>query len=249
MKFNIFILAGVFLALFLPLCLAESFGNGIKGIAFDFVLPCSNGTNVCTYCNITSITSQANSTPLVSNVVMSLRTSEFNYTLQANYTSMIGNYKISGICGDGGQIITWNYDWKITPNGSELSVPQGILYLVFLIAAIGIFLLCLYYAVKIPWKHRRDEEGYIIGVNDLRYFKLFLIVICYIVLMFSAGLLRGITANYIPEIGVSGFFEWIFWIMLSLMYPIIICAFIIALIIFLTNRKLYEGIKRGLPLE
>ena len=244
---NIFLI--FILIMLVPAANAASLGIFMQGLDADLSLPCTNETTICTFCNITTIKSPINSSILISNVVMSQRNSEFNYTLIRNYTSTIGTYLVSGLCGDGSQISTWNYDFKITPNGSELSVSQGILYLVFLIAAIGLFILCLTYAIKIPWRHQRDEEGYVIGINDMRYLKLFLIVACYIILMFSAGLLRGITANYLPEIGVSGFFEWVFWIMLSLMYPLIVCSLIFSLIIFLSNKKFQKAIEKGLPIE
>jgi len=199
-----------------------------------------------TWVNISTITKPFDSMPNITNKEMTKQGLSFNYTF-CN-TDVLGNYiydyfSDESICGGGCE-----NDFTITGTGTQLSTSQAILYFVFLIAAIGIFILCLYYAVKIPYKNQRDEEGFLISVNDLKYVKIFLIGGCYLLLLLISGLLRGITSNFIPEIGVAGLFEWIFWILLSFMYPIIVCGLIFALIIFLNDRKLTKALERGIPI-
>jgi len=235
-KLSLLLLTLTLLICIMPLSLAqvESFGNFKINQKVDLIQ-----TYNATYCNITSITSP-NSTIYSQNVDMTKSGVKFNYTFSS--TSELGDYTVCGECD--------TTPWCAVLNiGTNLSTAQAIIYFIFLLSAIGIFFLCLYYAVKIPWKHQRNEDGEVIGINDLRYVKLFLIVGCYLILMFVSGLLRSITANFIPELGVSGFFEWIFWIMLSLMYPIIVCSLILGLIIFINNKKLQKAIQRGLPIQ
>ena len=170
----------------------------------------------------------------------------FSYT---TIFTIFGVYTVQMFCKDGiySYLDTGNYN--ITPLGDTLSTSKSIIYFIFLLASIGLFFLCLYYSVKIEWKHVRDEEGYIIGVNDLRYVKIFTIVMSYVLLLSIVGLLRSISANYIPEIGVYRFFEWIYWVMLSGIYPIMVCALIFALIIFISNKKFQNAIDIGVPIE
>jgi len=235
-KFSILLIILVLIIAIMPFSLAqvESFGNFKINQKVDLIQ-----TYNATYCNITSITSP-NATIYAENVIMTKSGVKFNYTFTS--TSELGDYTVCGEC----DTTPWCAKLNI---GTSISTAQAILYFVFLLAAFGLFFLCLYYAVKIPWKHQRNEDGEVIGINDLRYVKLFLIVMSYFILMFVSGLLRSITANFIPELGVSGFFEWIFWIMLSLMYPIIVCSLILGLIIFINNKKLQKAIQRGLPIQ
>lgn len=163
--------------------------------------------------------------------------------------SVLGIYPVQTFCWDGTYSYSSTGNYQITPLGNTLSTSQAIIYFVFLLSAIGLFFLALYYSIKIEWGHAKDEDGNVIGVNDLRYIKIFSISMCYILLLFISGLLRSITANYIPEIGVYTLFEWIYWIMLSLLYPIIVCSLIFALVIFISNAKFQKAIDIGVPTQ
>lgn len=238
-KLTLVLIALTLLICIMPFSLAQvdSFGTFKQNQNINLIQ-----TYNATYCNITSITSP-NSTIYSTNVIMTKSGMKFNYTFTS--TSEIGHYTICGEC----DTTPWCAGMKISSTGTSLLTSQAILYFIFLLVSIGLFILCLYYAVKIPWKHQRDDEGQVIGINDLRYLKLFLIPISYLILMFILGLLRSITANFIPELGVSGFFEWTYWIMLSFMYPLIIIAFLVGIITFLNNKKLQRAIQRGLPIK
>ena len=193
-----------------------------------------------TICNVSTIISP-NSTVYAGDS-MTKNGMRFNYTFTS--TTELGAYNVCGDC----DTTAWCADFIISSTGTQLEISQSIIYFVFLIASIGLFGLCLFYAVKLQWKNERDEEGYVIGVNELKYLKLFLIVMSYISLMFVSGLLRSVTANFIPELGVDRFFEWVFWIMLSFMYPLIVCSLIFALVIFLSNKKFQKALEHGLPI-
>lgn len=190
------------------------------------------------YPNGTTYIDNKNATPLGNGA--------FNYT--TTFTEL-GLYRLQMFCYNG----TYSYSdegyYEITPLGDTLSTSQSIIYFIFLIASIGLFFLCLYYSVKIEWKHQRDEDGYVINVNDLRYIKIFTIAMSYVTLLFIAGILRSITANYIPEIGVYRIFELMYWLLFSAMYPIMVCAVIFALVIFVSNKKFQKAIDMGVPIE
>jgi hypothetical protein len=203
---------------------------------------CSN----CTYVNITQVTYPNMTTTIIGELMTS---SGYNYNYSFCNTTLLGDYIVT-TCGDvDGVLSCVNYDFLVTSTGTILETSQAIIYFVFLICAIGAFIICLYYAVKIRWSHERDEEGFIVNVNDLRFVKIVMIVFCYLILMFIFGLMTGITSNFIPEIGVSGFFKWGFNILLALMYPLIVSSLVFALMIFLSNKKLQNALEKGIPVE
>lgn len=243
-KLTLLLIALTLLISIIPFSLAETYPVN-KPVDLKFLCTLNNAVPTSATYNIT-ISYPNGSTFINNKVATPLGQGAFNYTV--NFL-IIGTYKIQSFCYDGTYSYSNNEEIEITSTGTILSVSQAIIYFVFLIAAIGLFILCLNYSIKIPWSHQRNEDGEVIGINDLRYLKMFLVVSTYIMLMFVSGLLRSITANFIPEIGVSLFFEWVFWIMLSFMYPLIIISFIVGIILFLNNKKLQKAISRGFPIK
>lgn len=84
----------------------------------ELIQTCSNLTSMCDFCNISSIKNQ-NSTSIVSDVVMTRRSADFNYTITGDQISQLGTYIVTGYCGAGGEILTWAYSFDVTPSGSE----------------------------------------------------------------------------------------------------------------------------------
>jgi len=207
---------------------------------------CSNATSLCDLCNITSI-KYPNSTIIVSNVEMTKRTYDFNYTLYPNQTGELGTYLVNGFCKSGNEVKVFSYDFQITRTGELLSTSQAIVYIVVLIGILPIFLLCLLGAIKLRWKNQRDEMGYIISVNDLKYVKLMLIVLCYILLLWMFGILRAMTGNYLELNAASNLFYYLYWIMLAFMWPIIVVSVILGFIMWVESKKIKKILNRGVP--
>ena len=96
-----------------------------------------NGT-FCDYCNISSV-DYPNGSRIISDVSMTKRSADFNYTLDGSYTqNIIGTYKVNGYCKFGDDVIkNWVYYFDVTINGRE--PPEGVTIVVFVI----IFLILL----------------------------------------------------------------------------------------------------------
>jgi hypothetical protein len=235
------------LILVMPLVLAETEIYPVnKDVDLKFTCTTNNAipSNLSTF-NITI--SYPNGTTFIDNKNTTiLGNGAFSYT--TNFP-VLGIYPVQMFCYDSTYSYSNTGTYEITALGDTLSTSESIIYFIFLLASIGLFFLCLYYSVKIQWKHQRDEDGYVINVNDLRFVKIFTIAMSYVLLLSIVGLLRSITANYIPEIGVYRIFEWIYWLMLSGLYPIIVCSLIFALVIFISNKKLQNAIDIGVPIE
>lgn len=122
----------------------QTLGTFQQGQSVELIQICSNQTSLCDICNITSI-KYPNSSIILSNLVMTKRTSDFNYTLSNNYTNLIGSYLVNGYCQSGKQVQVWSYDFLITPSGQQkTNTGEGItlIGLFFIIIVVsGFFML------------------------------------------------------------------------------------------------------------
>ena len=243
-KLTYLILIATILICIMPLSLAQDYLPHKQNTNFELLISSNNATS----CNWTYI-QYPDGSKFSSQKVMTKQSTDFNYTINSGNFSQLGSTCLGITCYDEITYESGSVCREVTSTGTNLSTSQSIIYFVFLLASIGLFFLCLYYSIKIPWQHQRNEEGEVIGINDLRYVKMFLVVITYIILMFISGLLRSIIANFIPELGVSSFFEWIFWIMLSCLWPLVIISFVVGIILFLNSKKLQKAIQRGFPIK
>ena len=215
----------------------------------DLKLPCSfNGTFCTTTATCNATVEYLNSTlALDAELMTNLGNGMPNVTLP--FSNITGNYEGFYICCESGYCDSSSITFEITPTGRTLSTAQGIVYVVFLISIIFVFFLCGYGAISIPWSHPRDSEGKIIGVNELKYVKLTLYVFSYILLMFMVGIIKSIMENFLSFDNASRVFNWMFWVMFSLLWPIIVVSLILTLIYFLDNKKMQKAILRGVPIR
>lgn len=219
-----------------------------QNVDIDLKIPCTLDDVPCSTsasCNLTIV--YPNSSYLINNINMTnLGNGDFNATTRF---IELGDYPTEVNCNDAGRNATSNFPITITQTGSILSTAQGIVYVIFLIALIFIFHLCLFGAIKLKWRPERGGDGTIIGVNDLKYLKLVLFVASYLLLMFIFGIMRGITANFLFMTGFSGLFNFLFWFMFSFLFPLIILAVVLTIIAYLKDLKIKESIFRNVPLR
>lgn len=176
---------------------------------------------------------------------MTNQISFYNYTILNS--AMLGTYKCSATCCDAGYCGTnsaQDCDYIITPSGTELSVGQSILYTIGLILAVIIFCFSLYTAIVIPFRNGRDEHGHIISVNNLKWVKVGFIAITYVILLFIVGLADGIFRNFLSVIGVNMFFDWLYWILLSLMFPLFVVGIVLIFVIYIYDYVAKKKLKR-----
>lgn len=173
---------------------------------------------------------------------------EWSVIVAGSNFSKLGSYSYlvyANSTGRGG-----GYDkvfFTVSPLGEEVSSGKGISYSILLVIACIFFFIMLYGAISIPWENPRNDEDEVVGINYKKYAKIILIVFSYISLLFIFGLLRGVSYNFTPEVGVYRFFEWGYWILLSCLYPGIVLAFILGFIRFIYDKKIQKSINSDLP--
>jgi|TARA_Y100000034_G_scaffold105834_1_gene133483 lysylphosphatidylglycerol synthetase-like protein (DUF2156 family) len=94
-----------------------------------------NGT-FCDLCNISSV-DYPNGSRIISDVVLTKRAGDFNYTLNSTYVTDLGVYKNNGYCKYGSDVIkNWVYYFEVTNTGEKVSGTNTILVAAFLILTI-----------------------------------------------------------------------------------------------------------------
>ena len=135
------ILGIILIILLLPLIQAEvqTLGTFKQGECVTLIQTCSN----CTYVYISSVI-YPNSTNALGLTAMS--NSGIEYTYDFCSTNVTGNYITNGYGDVDGTDTVFAYNFKVTPNGEDATIGQGILYgflllilICFLIGSISLF--------------------------------------------------------------------------------------------------------------
>ncbi len=199
----------------------------------------------CTFVNISSIIYPDGTKDIV-NLGMTKSGTFYNYTF--SNTSQLGTY-FYNVFGDKNTLNkTETLCFDITPNGEVFTQGKAISYIGFIIILFFMFGLSLFGSIVIPWKHVRTQEGYIVGINEMRYVKLILWALNYVLLMF----LFGLSYKFFREAGIEGFtsfFYWAYKIMESFIYPTLIATVIFMVMAFLASKRLREQLERGISVR
>lgn len=165
-----------------------------------------------------------------------------------NFTE-VGFYEVLWQCEktdyEAGGFIEWGFE--VTPNGLPATEGQAILYFGLLLILSFFFILFLFGSIAIPFRNTTNDEGKIISINDLKYFKIVSIVFAYLTAIFIAGIARGVSANFLQYDAASNFFYWVYVVLLSLAVPIVPVVFILMLIFLAQDRKIKDKLMRGIP--
>jgi len=172
-----------------------------------------------------------------------------SYCKYSNVSEVLGKYGGEMHFNNSVDFGKSSFEFLITTSGNELGTAESIIYIIFLFVLIFIFLLFLYGAVRIPFKNHRTEEGILVSINDMKYLKIVCMVFSYLMLMAIFGIMRQITANYLFLSEAYRTFQWLFWFMLSFVYPIIVVSVILMLIMFVESRKIKRALERGVPMR
>jgi len=238
----------LFLMLFIPLVSAVDTEDIFKfEQELDYKQQCFNNGTFCSptaTCNAT-ITSP-NSSILIDNKLMTNNVAYHNITIPSNSLNVLGIYKVDIPCIDNGLTGSDTFYFKITPSGDEISTAQGIVYSVLFVLSVVVLMLTMYGSFSFPWRNQRNEEGEIIGVNELKYLKLFCIAFSYVLTILINWMAYTLAFGYLSFDFMANFFYTIYWILLSLLFPFLIIMVVIVIIKFIDDRKIWDAFSRGI---
>jgi hypothetical protein len=177
----------------------------------------------------------------------SIKVNEWELKVLGGNFSVIGQYGYIVQCNSSTSSLggVEEVGFEVTLNGDEFSTAKSISYLGFILICVLLLLTTIYGGIKVKWKHPKDRNEQIIGINNFRYVKVFLFTMAY----FEAMFLFGLSYKFFNEGGLDGFtefFNFIYQMFLNLMFPIMIVMIVIMFAIWINNKNLSKNIKLGL---
>jgi hypothetical protein len=103
----------------------------------------TNGTHVWTFCNISTLVSPDHQF-LIRDVAMILSGTGFSFIVPGTNTTQLGTYTVTGICGDGYNLISFAYTFDVTTTGKDNSLS---LWIMLVILVFSIVLLIMAFAM------------------------------------------------------------------------------------------------------
>ncbi len=246
MNLKLLYLIGILLSL--PFVIAESDTPTYQASTdVNITVPCTNNGTLCSNtASCEAMIINPNALKIINNQSMTQDIGFFNITIDSSNTSVLGPYEFTMCCRDSGQTKCKTLLFNITPNGQELSIPQGIIYVVVLLASLFIFCLVLYGAITLPFGNLINSEGWTISVNDLKYVKLFLWFAAYLILIWITFIAKWIAKSFLFLDFADVFFNIIFYSLLVCVLPIFTGLVIFGIWYKLADDKIQQALARGL---
>lgn len=185
--------------------------------------------------NCTVTVQYPNSSLLLNDAPTTRQTRYYNITLPD--TSVIGVYAYQSYCTNGTESgYSPELYYEINISGEEITTAKGLLYLVVLGLTSGLFVLCLYFALKLPSKNETTMDG-IVNVNDLKYLRLFLWFVVYILALFMSFLAEGVSSFL--QVGVASALFNITTIFLAVfIMPVFVIVFVSGIMRYFSDKEI-----------
>lgn len=209
-------------------------GEGYLGNKdYDSCVRISQTCASCTSVNISSIVLSTSNKTLISNVTMT-NVGNGEWTYHFCNTTSFGNYYIQGQGDLDGTVASFKSCFDI---GQNLSVGESIIYCLFTGVLFFILLSMFYFIIILPSDNDRNEKNIIIGIVKLKYLRVFLIAICYPILMIILNLMNGLAVNFASLDIFAGTLGFLFETMLrgAWFFTIVIVLWMIYLLIHDSN--------------
>ena len=221
---------------------ADSFGNFQQNQPANLMPQCQNST----YLNISKIYTNTY-TYLDTETITTKTGNVYNYTF--TNTSELKTYYVYFHCDLNAIDTPVSSYFIVSTTGTEINQSQGLIYIIMFIGLLLIFIITIYGAIKFPWKNPRDDEDYVIGLNDLKYVKVVLWVCVYLELLFIVSILKNISGSFLPNEGTFYFFQTIYLFMLIGLLPFFPLLIFFTIVLWLSDKKTQKMLQRGLRVK
>jgi hypothetical protein len=193
------------------------------GIPINYEKPCVNNGTYCSNsatCNITVYS--PNLTAIINNQAMTNNGAYFNYTIPAQ-TQISNLYSTAITCKDGNNQGFSTFQMEINPLGAELDGSKASLYIAMLLIGILMFIGSIIAAITIPADNPRDQmTGYVLAVSNIKYVKIILWGIAYLLLMLIMWTSYIISFGLLNMDFLGSLFQFAFYTMVVLVLPLIV---------------------------
>ncbi len=218
----------------------QTLGTFKKDICMQLTQTCGN----CTFNNLTYVYQTSDAVLYNISDGMTKSGTFYNYTF-CN-TSTVGEYIVNGFGNPDGEQTSWTYNFWITPTGTILEASDSMLYIFLTLGALFFFLLCLYGGIVLPFGNTRGDEGKIISIQKLKYFKVGLLFLSYVFFVWLLNLFLTLSTNFSILTQYTKFFEVIFSVINSASYPIFVFMLILMSAMAWKDLQLKKLLQRGI---
>ena len=104
---------------------------------------------------------------VINNASLTFSSTYFNLTMPTNKT---GIYSFIGACASTTNM-TQEFTYEVTYNGKSISSAQSIIYIALFAVLFFVFVVILFGIDKLPRYNQQDEEGRILSISYLKYFR------------------------------------------------------------------------------
>lgn len=216
----------------LSVCTTSASTSYGKNTAVDIKIP-TNLTN----CDITI--SYPNTTNIFFEEVMSVNNGYANYTI--SNTSTLGTYSYFSECGYG--------TFDVTYNGETLTTAGSILNLGFLSLLILLFIANLIGFISIDSENKRNEDGLIVDVNNLKYLKGVLFAFGYALLIAVFFTSSNIALAFLGNNMFGNVLFVIYRILMLMALPVIVLWLIWLFVSIFQDKETKNLIERGVQFK
>jgi hypothetical protein len=237
----------LFLLIILPLCSAEiqSLPHPVK-VESCVNLPQSYANS--TWQNITTIQQPDETITVLNTEMQSLGGGYYNFTY-CN-TTQNGEYIVNGIGDIDGTAVIWNYKFTVNPLGKIFTNQQAILYFIVFLISFILFVLCAVFGISAPSGNNRDAmTGYIFAVSNMKYVKIFLLALSYLLLMLIVYFGYIISYGYLDLDFLGNLFYFAFYVMVIATFPLFIIGVYVVIANAIRDSKVSEMLQRGLTVR
>lgn len=210
-----------------------------QGSCVNIPQTCAN----CTFVNVTAV-KFPNSTLEYIDTSMTKVGANFNYSFCS--TKDLGSYIVT-TCGDIDGVYTCvDYDFPVTPTGTENSTSKAITYILIFILAFIVFSFLLWFGIAMPSKNKSDEmTGYIIAVSNLKYVKMLFLALSYIAALVIVYFAWMICFSFLEFNFLSSIFQFAFYGMAIATLPLFIVGVVIVISNAVRDAKIAEMLSLG----
>lgn len=195
----------------------------------------------CTFLNITI--TNPNSTVLAANVPMTLSAGVFSYGPNSTISSVIGIYFVQGVSN---LEFPFKACYEVTNVKSEISTSESIIYIILTASVFLMFLFCVWGAIGLPARNRRNELDRVISIEIWKYPKIGLMFLSYALFTWFINIIVIMSNSLVTLKAYQGFFEMIFTFLMAGLYVVFVFMIVIFFILGAKDLKLQDFLTRGI---
>ena len=170
---------------------------------------------------------------------------EYDVLLEKGNFTMLGEYTNLIWCNFSQALQGGFIEWSMYVNkvGQEPTTNESIIYIILAFGVLLLFAISFYFMIVTPYGNKKNEKGATIQITKLKYVKLGLILLTWVLFTWFLNILIGLSDNFVFLTMYYGFFGFMFQVMNALALPLGIIILVIAGIEIIRDINVWKLIK------